>query len=237
MTSKTLQDQSVVVLGGTAGIGQAVARAAAAEGARVTVLGRSAKAGDGIQGVAVDANDTASLAGALAQAARLSPSGKIDHLVITIGSRTSPPPFASLQRADLEQAFGTKLFAALMAVQAALPHLAVRASITLTSGLLSRKATATGLLRGSINAAVEAAAKNLAKELAPRRVNVISPGVVDTEVWGAPADRQAMLARIGSGLPVGRVGTPEDLAQGYLLAMINGFMTGAIIDIEGGGLL
>ena len=84
---------------------------------------------------------------------------------------------------------------------------------------------------------MEAAAKNLAKELAPRRVNVISPGVVDTEVWGAPADRQAMLARIGSGLPVGRVGTPEDLAEGYLLAMNNGFMTGAIIDIEGGGLL
>ncbi|MRS99576.1 SDR family oxidoreductase [Ralstonia pickettii] len=234
MTSKTLQDQSVVVLGGTTGIGQGVARAAAAEGARVTVLGRSAKAADGIRGIAVDANDTASLAAALAQAAG---AGKIDHLVITIGSRTSPPPFASLQRADLEQAFGTKLFAALMAVQAALPYLADNASITLTSGLLSRKATATGLLRGSINAAVEAAAKNLAKELAPRRVNVISPGVVDTDVWGAPADRQAMLARIGSGLPVGRVGTPDDLAQGYLLAMTNGFMTGAIIDIEGGGLL
>ena len=234
MTSKALQDQSVVVLGGTAGIGQAVARTAAAAGARVTVLGRSAKADGGIQGIAVDANDTASLVSAFAQAAH---GGRIDHLVITIGSRTSPPPFAALQRSDLEQGFGTKLFAALMAVQAALPHLAERASITLTSGLLSRKATATGLLRGSINAAVEAAGKNLAKELAPRRVNVISPGVVDTEVWGASADREAMLARIGSGLPVGRVGTPDDLAQGYLLAMTNGFMTGAIIDIEGGGLL
>ncbi|KMW48186.1 SDR family oxidoreductase [Ralstonia insidiosa] len=234
MTSTTLQDQAVVVLGGTAGIGQAVARAAAAAGARVTVLGRSAKTDGGIHGIAVDANDTASLGSALVQAAA---GGKIDHLVITIGSRTSPPPFASLQRADLEQGFGTKLFAALMAVQAALPYLAERASITLTSGLLSRKPTASGLLRASINAAVEAAAKNLAKELAPRRVNVVSPGVVDTEVWGAPADREAMLARIGAGLPVGRVGTPDDLAQGYLLAMTNGFMTGAIIDIEGGGLL
>ena len=234
MTSTTLQDQAVVVLGGTAGIGQAVARAAAAAGARVTVLGRSAKTDGGIHGIAVDANDTASLGSALVQAAA---GGKIDHLVITIGSRTSPPPFASLQRADLEQGFGTKLFAALMAVQAALPYLAERASITLTSGLLSRKSTASGLLRASINAAVEAAAKNLAKELAPRRVNVVSPGVVDTEVWGAPADREAMLARIGAGLPVGRVGTPDDLAQGYLLAMTNGFMTGAIIDIEGGGLL
>ena len=234
MTSTTLQDQAVVVLGGTAGIGQAVARAAAAAGARVTVLGRSAKTDGGIHGIAVDANDTASLGSALVQAAA---GGKIDHLVITIGSRTSPPPFASLQRADLEQGFGTKLFAALMAVQAALPYLAERASITLTSGLLSRKPTASGLLRASINAAVEAAAKNLAKELAPRRVNVVSPGVVDTEVWGAPADREAMLARIGAGLPVGRVDTPDDLAQGYLLAMTNGFMTGAIIDIEGGGLL
>lgn len=234
MTSKTLQDQSVVVLGGTAGIGQAVARAAAAAGAVVTVLGRSARTGGGIQGIAVDANDTPALTGALAQAAA---GGKIDHLVITIGSRTSPPPFASLQLVDLQTGFGTKLFAALMAVQAALPHLAERASITLTSGLLSRKPTATGLLRASINAAVEAAGKNLAKELAPRRVNVVSPGVVDTEVWGVPAERQAMLTRIGSGLPVGRVGTPEDLAQGYLLAMTNGFMTGAVIDIDGGGLL
>jgi NAD(P)-dependent dehydrogenase (short-subunit alcohol dehydrogenase family) len=234
MTSKTLQDQSVVVLGGTAGIGRAVARAAVREGARVTVLGRSAAADGGIAGIAVDANETVSLGGAMAQAAA---GGKIDHLVITIGSRKSPPPFASLQRDDLEQGFGTKLYAALMAVQAALPHLAERASITLTSGLLSRKPTATGLLRASINAAVEAAAKNLAKELAPRRVNVVSPGVVDTEVWGAPADREAMLARIGGGLPVGRVGMPDDLAQGYLLAMTNGFMTGAIIDIDGGGLL
>ncbi|MFM9625838.1 hypothetical protein ACKI14_49510, partial [Streptomyces turgidiscabies] len=73
----------------------------------MTVLGRSAQAADGAHGIAVDANDTASLATALAQAAQLSPSGKIDHLVITIGSRTSPPPFAALQRADLEQAFGT----------------------------------------------------------------------------------------------------------------------------------
>ncbi|CAJ0708200.1 SDR family oxidoreductase [Ralstonia mannitolilytica] len=234
MTFQTLQGQSVVMLGGTAGIGHAVASAAAAAGAQVTVLGRSAKTHGDLHGIAVDANDTASLGRALAQAAD---GGKIDHLVITIGSRTSPPPFASLQREDLEQGFGTKLFAALMAVQGALPYLAERASVTLTSGLLSRKPTATGLLRASINAAVEAAAKNLAKELAPRRVNVVSPGVVDTEVWGAPADREGMLARIGAGLPVGRVGTPRDLAQGYLLAMTNGFMTGAIIDIDGGGLL
>jgi len=83
MTSTTLQDQAVVVLGGTAGIGQAVARAAAAAGARVTVLGRSAKTDGGIHGIAVDANDTASLGSALVQAAA---GGKIDHLVITIGS-------------------------------------------------------------------------------------------------------------------------------------------------------
>lgn len=227
----------MMVLGGTTGIGQGVARAAAAEDARVTMLGHSAKATDGTHGIAVDTNDTASLAGASAQAAGLSPNGKIDRLVITIGSRTSPPPFTSLQRADLERAFGIKLFAALMAMQAALPYLTERASIALTSGLLSRKATATGLLRGSINAAVEAAAKNPAKELAPCRINMISPGVVDTEVWGALADRQVMFMRIGSGLPVGRVGTPDDLAQGYLPAMTSGFMTGAIIDIEGGGLL
>lgn len=91
---------------------------------------------------------------------------------------------------------------AMPVVQGQQPHLAQRASMTHTSAVLSRKATATGLLRESISAAVEAAGKNLAKALAPRRVNMVSPGLVDTELWGPPVDREVMLACIVSGLPV-----------------------------------
>jgi NAD(P)-dependent dehydrogenase (short-subunit alcohol dehydrogenase family) len=229
----SLQDQHVVVVGGSSGIGRAVARAAYAQGARITILGRSARAGDGLAARAVDLTDPACLAAAFAML------GGIDHLVITAGARVGSPQLTQLKADELQLGFQTKLFGALFATQAALPFLAPQASITLTSGLLSRKFGLGGLLKSTLNAAVEAAGKNLAKELAPRRVNVISPGVVDTELWGA-ADSQgrtATLQRIGAGLPVGRVGRPEELAQAYLLAMQNGFLTGAVIDVEGGGLL
>ena len=68
---------------------------------------------------------------------------------------------------------------------------------------------------------------------------MVSPGVVDTELWGeAGADgRVAAMQRIGAGLPLGRVGKPDELAQAYLFAMGNGFLTGAVLDVDGGGLL
>ncbi len=79
----------------------------------------------------------------------------------------------------------------------------------------------------------------MAKELAPRRVNVISPGVIDTPAYAGMAEEQrlAMFAKAGAALPVGRVGRAEEVAAGYVLAMENGYMTGAVIDIDGGGLL
>ena len=139
----------------------------------------------------------------------------------------------------MRQTFDVKLFGSLLAVREALPYLTERASVTFTSGLLARKYSSGGLLKSTVNAALEAAAKNLAKELAPRRVNVVSPGVVDTELWGeaGSAARQATLARIGQALPVGRVGQPPELAQAYLLAMTNGFISGSVLDVEGGALL
>ena len=90
-----------------------------------------------------------------------------------------------------------------------------------------------------MNAATEILAKTLAKELAPLRVNVVSPGMVESGMWGAmsEADRKAMAARAGGNLPVGRVGQGSDLAQAYLLLMQNGFMTGSVVDVDGGGLL
>jgi NAD(P)-dependent dehydrogenase (short-subunit alcohol dehydrogenase family) len=109
----------------------------------------------------------------------------------------------------------------------------------LTSGLLARKAVSGALVKATMNAAIESMGKTLAKELAPVRVNVVSPGMVETGMWGEmpEADRKAMAAKAGSGLPVGRVGQTGDLAQAYWLLMSNGFMTGAVVDVDGGGLL
>ncbi|WP_050477830.1 SDR family oxidoreductase [Herbaspirillum rhizosphaerae] len=233
MSDTSLKNQQVVVIGGTSGIGREVANAALQRGAIVTVIGRSAKAGGDIRAIAADVTDNAALVQAFAAI------GRIDHLVLTAGARVGSPKLTELQREELELAFNVKLFGSLFAIQAALPYLTPNASVTLTSGLLSRKFGPGGLLKSTLNAAVEATAKTLAKELAPRRVNVVSPGVIDTELWGEAGaeSRVAAMARIGKGLPVGRVGTPQDVAQAYMLAMENGFVSGAVLDIEGGGLL
>ena len=236
MSDSTLQQQQVVVIGGTSGIGRAVAQEAAARGAIVTVIGRSAKAGGNagnIRAAVADVTDAAALTQAFAAI------GKIDHLVLTAGARVGSPKLTELTRDELELAFNVKLFGSLFAIQAALPYLSPNASITLTSGLLSRKFGPGSLLKSGLNAAVDATAKSLARELAPRRVNVVSPGVVDTELWGEAGaeSRVAAMARIGKGLPVGRVGTPQDMAQAYMFAMENGFVSGAVIDVEGGGLV
>lgn len=228
-----LQDQHVVVVGGSSGIGQAVAKSAHALGARVTILGRSAVAAGGVAARQVDLSDAQSIAAAF------DGMGRIDHLVLTAGSRIGSPKLAAMDIAEMRLAFDTKLFGTLAAIQAALPHLAPTASITLTSGLLARKFGAGSLIKSALNAATEATARSLAKELAPRRVNVVSPGVIETELWGAAGDatRAATMERIGAGLPVGRVGQPDEVAQAYLLAMVNGFVNGAVLDVEGGGLL
>lgn len=228
-----LYSKTVVVIGGSSGLGWAIAEAAAAASARVTAISRSGDGPHGTAMVAVDVTDRGQLAGALGGV------GTIDHLVYTAGARLGSPPLDTLDDGTLHLGFETKLFAAIQAVRLALPHLAPDASITLTSGQVSRKYGVGSLLKGSVNAAVEAAAKHLAKELAPRRVNVVSPGVVDTDLWGAAGSegRSALLARVSAALPVRRAGTPQDLTAAYLFAMTNGFVTGAVIDVDGGGLL
>ena len=203
------------------------------QGARVVAFSRSGAAPVGVEGVAVNVTDFSALGHALDKV------GAIDHLVHTAGARTASTPLPKLEEDALILAFAPKLFGAIHAVRLALPHLSERASITLTSGQVSRKYGTGSLVKGVVHAAVEAAGRHLAKELAPRRVNVISPGVIDTALWGEPGSeaRLAFLARVSTGLPVGRVGAPPELAAAYLFAMTNGFATGAVIDVDGGGLL
>lgn len=228
-----LAGQTVVVVGGSAGIGAAVAQLAVAEGAQVVAISRSGAAGEGVTGYAADVGDRQALEEALG---RLE---VIDHLVYTAAPRLGSTPLPQLTDDLLKDAFEVKLFGALDTLQAALPRLAPEASITLTSGQVSRKYGVGSFVKGALNAAVDAAALHLAKELAPRRVNAVSPGVTDTDAWGEPGSetRAATLAKIGAALPLGRVGSLDELARVYLFAMTTGFMTGSIIDVHGGGLL
>jgi len=228
-----LQGQNVVILGGSSGIGFAVAELAIEQGAAVFALSRSGNAPTSANGVKVDVSDRDALGAAFGKI------GRIDHLAHTVGLRFGSTPVASLEEALPADAFEAKLFSALHAVRLALPVLAPNASITFTSGQVSRKYGSGSSVKGALNAAVDTAGRHLAKELAPRRVNVVSPGVVDTSLWGEPGSdaRNALVARVSSSLPVARVGRPEELAQAYLFLMTNGFTTGSVLDVDGGGLL
>lgn len=231
--SVLLEGQSVVVVGAGTGIGWAVAELAAQAGARTFALSRSANAPEGVEAIAADVTDAASIDAAFSRI------GQIHHIAYTAWSRQGAPPLETLTREHLQQTFDAKLFGALHAIRVALPYLDWAASITFTSGQVSRKYGVGSLLKGTVNAAVDAAGKHLAKELAPRRVNVISPGVTDTSQWGEPGSpkRQETLARVSAALPVKRVATPAELASAYLFVMTNPFVTGAVIDVDGGGLL
>ncbi|MBC9033228.1 SDR family oxidoreductase [Sphingomonas sp. JC676] len=230
---KILLNQTVVVIGGGSGIGAAVAELARAKGARVVAISRSGFAPQGVEPIPLDVCDLEALGSTFATI------GPIDHLVHTAGARTAAIALPLLEWDALSLAFDIKLFSAIQAVRVALPHLSAQASITFTSGQASRKYGTGSMVKGAVNAAVDAAGRHLAKELAPRRVNVISPGVVDTPIWGENGSdaRLAFLTRVAAALPVQRVGAPEDLARAYLFAMTNGFVTGSVIDVDGGGLL
>jgi NAD(P)-dependent dehydrogenase (short-subunit alcohol dehydrogenase family) len=228
-----LQGQTVVILGGSSGIGQAVALLAYSQGARVFAVSRSGQAPEGATGVAASVDDATAVTAAMAGA------GVIHHLVHTVGARIGSAPLAQLDDSTLPVAFEAKLFSAIKATKAALPYLAPEASITFTSGQLSRRYGTGSVVKGAVNAATDAAGRHLAKELAPRRVNVVSPGVVDTALWGEAGSeaRAATMARVSAALPVRRPGSPEELARSYLFLMTNGFVTGSVLDVDGGGLL
>ncbi|MBM9485516.1 SDR family oxidoreductase [Pseudomonas sp. ICBG1301] len=231
----SLNGKTVIVIGGSSGIGAAVAKAAAARGAQVVLAGRRLASGvdNGLRSEPVDVTDAASLQRLFATV------GRFDHLVYTSGPSVRAKTLVETDLLEAQDNFNVKLWGALRAIQQALPYLHEHGSISLTSGQLGRKLAPGQFIKTGINAATEALGKQLAKELAPRRVNVVSPGVIDTPAYAGLAEEQrvAMFAKAGEGLPVGRVGQAEEVAAGYVLAMENGFMTGAVIDIDGGGLL
>jgi NAD(P)-dependent dehydrogenase (short-subunit alcohol dehydrogenase family) len=242
-----LAGKRVLVLGGSSGIGLAVASAALAAGAAVTIAARTqttlaaaqvALGGEGrVTARIADAASPAALAGLFAGA------GPLDHLVVTTSESSSRhgvnQPLAGIDLAAAHAFFEGKFWNQLRAAQAALPHLAPHGSITLTSGVASRRTLPGHTIIGSVNAAIEGFVRQLAREAGPRRVNAVAPGLTRTRAYDPlePAARVALFDRIAGVLPVGRVGAPEDVAHAYLFAMTAAYLTGTVIDIDGGHLV
>ena len=232
----SLKDQTVLVIGRGSGLARAIALAAQDAGAQVIAAGRSAEAlaaayaGEpGISTGTVDLTDEACIA---ALGERL---GTVDHVVSTASARARGR-VPDLDRDAIRLSFDTKVIGPLMLAKHLAPRMNPGGSFVLFSGVAAAK-IAVGTLGVAItNAAADTLARSLALELAPIRVNAISPGVIDTGAWDALGDqgKADYFAGISSRNPARRIGTPDDIAQGVLLALTNTFLTGQTLHIDGG---
>jgi NAD(P)-dependent dehydrogenase (short-subunit alcohol dehydrogenase family) len=238
----TLNGKKLVVLGGTSGIGLAAAKAGVLAGATVVVASSRRQSVD-----AAVAELGASATGHVADLADESQAralferiGELDHLIFTAGENLLLGPLASLDLATVRRAFELRVFGAIAAAQHDAPRIRAGGSIVLTHGIAGRRPPQPGWTVGTtICGAIESLTRALAVELAPVRVNAVSPGFVRTPLWGSipEADREAMYRDAGARLLTRKVGEPQDIAEAYMYLLGNGFTTGQTLVVDGGGTL
>ena len=232
------QDQHVVITGGSSGIGRTLARDLAARGARLTLVGRDLAK---LQAAAADLGGAAAVAAVdvtdeQAVAALFERMDRLDHLV-TAAAGTARGTVMEMEVAAARALFESKYWGQYHCAKYAAAKLAATGSIVMFSGWISRKPMAGVSTLAAVDAAIEALGRTLALEIAPRRVNVVTPGMIDTPLWGARMSLEQQrehFAKVGRSLPVGRAGTAEDIAHAVRFLLENGFTTGAVIDVDGG---
>jgi NAD(P)-dependent dehydrogenase (short-subunit alcohol dehydrogenase family) len=231
-----LTGKKVVIVGGSSGIGLATAELAKREGAAVIVASRNAARLDAVAeklnaiAIATDVTDDASVENLFRRA------GPVDHVVIT-AAQLRTGPFKTVAMEDVRSTMESKFWGAWRVARAA--EFRPGGSLTLVTGYLSVRPRPNSAIVGAVNGALESLAKGLALELAPVRVNAVSPGIIDTPIRAAMPEeaRRDMLAKTAASLPVGRVGVGEDVARQILAFMTIGFATGSIVYLDGGALV
>ena len=230
-----LAGKKIVVIGGSSGIGLATAELAKNEGAEVVIASRNAErlkgAADklGAIGIVTDVTSDESVAG-------LFSCGPVDHVVVT-AAQLRTGPFKTVAMDDVRATMESKFWGAWRVARSA--EIRSGGSLTLVTGYLSVRPRPGAAIVGAVNGALESLTRGLALELAPIRVNAVSPGTIDTPIRASmpEAARRDMLAKTAAALPVGRVGLGDDIARQILAFMTIGFATGSIVYIDGGALV
>jgi NAD(P)-dependent dehydrogenase (short-subunit alcohol dehydrogenase family) len=232
----SLRDRTVLVVGRGTGIARAITLGVRDAGARVVVAGRDSKVladayeNEGkITAEVVDLTDEQSIE---ALVGRL-PS--VDHVVSTASARARGK-IDDLDRDAVRLSFDTKVIGPLMLAKNFAPRMPPDGSFVIFSGVAATKIAIGTMAVAITNGAAEVLVRSLALELAPIRVNGISPGVIDTGAWDAFGDagKSAYFAQIATRNPLGRIGSVDDIAQDALFALTNKFLTGQTLHVDGG---
>jgi NAD(P)-dependent dehydrogenase (short-subunit alcohol dehydrogenase family) len=232
----SLNDKTVLVIGRGSGIARAIVQRMRAEGATVIAAGRrpdelteAHKDDPGVHVESVDLTDDESIA---ALADRV---GSVDHVVSTASARARGR-LGDLERDAVRLSLETKVIGPLMLARAFHGRINEGGSLLIFSGVAAFKIEAGTLAVAITNGAADTLTRSLAVELAPIRVNAISPGVIDTGAWDAlGAERKAQLfADVSARNPARRIGAAEDVAAAAVLALTNPFMTGVTVQVDGG---
>lgn len=241
MAHRKVGNDKVLIVGGGSGMGLALARRCLDLGSRITIVGRNEDKlrraceelgkPESLDTIAVDIAQEAQVANLFKRI------GRLDHIVSTAADIEGA--YELLPDLELEAAqrvVNSKLYGPLLLAKHGSPLLSAAGSITFVSGIAAYRPSARGSVVAAVNAALEGLVRALAVELAPIRVNAVSPGWVNTPIWSFVAGdkKDDTLSAMAKRLLVGRVGEPDDIADAIGFLMGNTFTTGTILHVEGG---
>ncbi|WP_338606579.1 SDR family oxidoreductase [Desulfoferula mesophila] len=228
----SLENQRILIVGGSSGIGLAVARQSCKSGGKVVIASRKA---------AENRHDLTALVGhevetysfdvtsELETETTLKRIGDIDHLVVATRPEINPAPFAQTDLKQAKAAFETKFWGQYQLIQKAHKRISKKGSIVMTTGIAGEKIFQNHSTMVVINCATEALCRSLAVELAPIRVNVVSPGFV--------APKPPETVQYAERFPVGRIASSDEIADAFVYLMANPYMTGTSMVVDGGARL
>ena len=228
--------KKAVIFGGTSGIGLAAAKQLIALGAKVIAISRNPdKAGDVPAGITLKKCDVLDRDAVQALLKECAP---YDILVsAATGGARAIGPFLEMDMDGYTASFD-KLWGYANVVRFGAEHLSNDGSIVLVSGAPARRTKPGQVAIGSVGGAVEALVRAIAAEIAPKRINVVSPGTIDTPIVAAQGEERASFySKATAANIIPRAGTADEVAQGILFLIQNDFVTGTTIDVDGGWLL